>query len=157
MRLVIQLGVFALRVYSTRAYRVNNFDEIRIARRRCVDCKTRQKHELTSYRVGSHSHVIDLWRPGALICCFNCFWASFAIKKWSWLEIFISTLGTRGFSLVRREFLVLAAGTQGNLLEKYLTKNIEEIWANSFKIRAIENPDKRAIIVGTSHFSDEFV
>ena len=58
---------------------------------------------------------------------------------------------------MRREFLVLAEGTQGNLLEKYLTKNIEEIWANSFKIRAIENRDKRAIIVGTSHFSDEFV
>ena len=43
-----------------------------------------------------------------------------------------------------------------NISEKYLTENIEEIWANSFKIRAIENRDKRAI-VGTSHFSDEFV
>ena len=42
------------------------------------------------------------------------------------------------------------------LLEKYLTENIEEIWANSFKIRAIGNRDKRAI-VGTSHFSDELV
>ena len=51
MRLMIQLGVFALRVCSTRADRVNNFDEIRIARRTCVDCKVRQKHELTSYRV----------------------------------------------------------------------------------------------------------
>ena len=56
---MIQLGVFALRVCSTRADRVNNFDEIRIARRTCVDCKARQKDELTLYRVGSHIDVID--------------------------------------------------------------------------------------------------
>ena len=41
-------------------------------------------------------------------------------------------------------------------LQKYLTENIEAIGANSFKIRVIENRDKRAI-VGRSHFSDEFV
>ena len=60
MRLIIQLGVFALRVCSTRADIVNNFDEIRIARRTCMDCKARQKQELTLYRVDSHSDVIDL-------------------------------------------------------------------------------------------------
>ena len=54
--------------------------------------------------------------------------------------------------LICRQEMILAR----NILEKYLTENIEEIWANSFKIRAIENRDKRAI-VGTSHFSDEFV
>ena len=56
----MRLGVFALRFCSTRADRVNNFDELRIARGTCVDCKARQKHELTLYRVGSHSDVIDL-------------------------------------------------------------------------------------------------
>ena len=60
MRLMIQLGVFALRVCSSRENRVNNFVEIRIARRTCVDYKARQKHELTLYRVDSRSDVIDL-------------------------------------------------------------------------------------------------
>ena len=62
---MIQLGVFALKVCSTRADRVNNFYEIRIARRTCMYCKARQKHELTLYRVDSHvtSSIYDAQVP----------------------------------------------------------------------------------------------
>ena len=69
MRLMIQLGVFALRVCSTRADRGNNFDEIRIARRTCVDCKARQKHELTLYRmvVTVTSSICDVQVPSFVV------------------------------------------------------------------------------------------
>ena len=45
--------------------------------------------------------------------------------------------------LICRQEMILAR----NILEKYLTENIEEIWANSFKIRAIEIEIKEQLSV----------